>query len=339
MKPKWMLTHPSGNLMVAEAIKNLNLSGVSNVYLVILKEHVDRYKCISGLRQAFYDIGVNDLKIVVLDGHTKNQPETVAKAIVSENITGPIFIKDSDNAFKCEVVSKNSVAIFDLNKMGLVNAANKSYITLDDNQLISNIVEKEVISPLFCVGGYSFADSQEFLNFYNKLKDHESLYISHIIYAMILQNIAFEPINVSDYIDWGTLQDWDEYKSQYCTLFTDLDGVLIENSGQYFEPLWGQTGGIKDNIEIVNKLYDTGNVKIIITTARREEFRDITMEQLKREGIKYHQIIFGLFHSKRIVINDYSRTNPFKSCDAINVKRNSSDLKEMLEDSLGFKML
>jgi hypothetical protein len=43
----------------------------------------------------------------------------------------------------------------------------------------------------------------------------------------------------------------------------------------------------------------------------------------------------GLFHSKRIIINDYSKSNPFKSCDSINLKRDSSELKDILRESLG----
>ena len=43
----------------------------------------------------------------------------------------------------------------------------------------------------------------------------------------------------------------------------------------------------------------------------------------------------GLNHSKRIIINDYSNSNPYKSCDAINLKRNADDLKEILRESLG----
>ena len=49
----------------------------------------------------------------------------------------------------------------------------------------------------------------------------------------------------------------------------------------------------------------------------------------------FNSLIMDLNHSKRIVINDYSKTNPYKSCDSINLKRNSSDLKDILRDSIG----
>ena len=38
------------------------------------------------------------------------------------------------------------------------------------------------------------------------------------------------------YIDWGTQSEWMKYTSQYKTLFVDIDGTLIYNSGEYFSP-------------------------------------------------------------------------------------------------------
>ena len=36
----------------------------------------------------------------------------------------------------------------------------------------------------------------------------------------------------------------------------------------------------------------------------------------------------GLNHSKRTVINDFSPTNPYPSCGAINISRDSDNLNE-----------
>lgn len=340
LRPKWMLVHPNGNLMLTEAIRSLELQNVNTIYVVVLKEHVEQYECINGIERAFENIGLkNKLKLVILNEGTRHQPETIAKAILQEKIHGPIFIKDSDNRFQCDIQPKNGVAIYGLDKMQLVNVSNKSYVTLDENQMINNIIEKQVIGSLFCTGGYSFADSEEYMSFYDKLKHNDNLYVSHIIYSMLLDGMTFEPFLVSAYNDWGTLEDWNAYKSKYCTIFVDLDGILLQNSGEYFAPLWGSTLAIKENVQIINQLYDSGKVRIIITTARKKIYKEITLQQLEREGIKYHDIIFELFHSKRILINDYAKSNPYKSCDAINMKRDSTELKEMLEESLGFSLL
>lgn len=340
MRPKWMLTHPNGNLMIAESVRKLDLKKMSKIYLVILKEHVDKYCSPEGIRQTFRNIGVcSRLKIVLLEKATRNQPETVATAIKKENIKGPVFIKDSDNSFACDAEAEDAVAIYDLNKMSSVNPANKSYVSLNDDNIVTNIIEKQITSSLFCAGGYLFKNADEYVKFYNELEDYKNLYISHIIFKMILQEIPFKAILVSDYVDWGTLQDWNAYKSGFCTLFIDLDGVLVRNSGQYFEPRWGTTEAIKENVDIINKLYDTGKARIIVTTSRKKEYKNATIRQLQKQGIKYHEIIFDLPHSKRIIINDYAKTNPFKSCDSINIKRNATDLKEILKESLRLENL
>lgn len=133
-----------------------------------------------------------------------------------------------------------------------------------------------------------------------------------------------------NYIDWGTYEDWTKYISQYQTLFIDLDGVLVENSAEYLKPYWGTTDGIKENIEKINELYDSGKVCIIITTSRSTNYGEKTHKQLKKLGVKYHQILYDLPHCKRVIINDFAPSNPYPSCEAINIQRNSKNLSDML---------
>ena len=332
MRPKWMLTHPNGNLMLAEAIRGLDLANPGKIYLVVLSAHLKEFQCLDGIKRQFQQLGLGSkLVVVALDSPTQSQPETVARAIEKEKIRGPVCIKDTDNFFRLKIPEKNFVSVADLNQVGFINPSNKSYATVNENHFVTNIVEKRVISNFFCSGAYGFEDAQEYLRYFNALADLKNLYISHIIYQMLLEDKAFSAAVCSGYADWGTLKDWNRYKSQFGTLFIDLDGTLVRNSGEYFEPVWGKTEGLKENIEAINRLYDSGKVQIIITTSRKEAARQLTVRQLKREGLRYHQIIFGLNHGKRIVVNDYARSNPFKSCDSVNIARNATDLGEMLE--------
>lgn len=333
LKPKWLLTHPNGNLMILEAIKGLNLKKIEAIYLICLKEHLNKYKLEKALKEQFQSIDCDEkLHIISLDKQTNSQPETVYQGIKKAGIKGQIYIKDSDNYFCESKTSGNFISTYDLNELEFINAKNKSYITTNEQNVLTNIVEKSIISSIFNVGGYGFKNSDDFCKYYEKLAHEENLYISHIIYAMLLDKHIFTNSRVKDYTDWGTLREWNLYKSQFATLFVDIDGTLVENSSQFFEPKWGQTKKIKENVEILNKLYDTGKVNIILTTSRAQQYQQITQKQLKKEGIKYHQIIFNLYHAKRIIINDYALSNPYKSCDCINLKRNSNELKAMLED-------
>ena len=210
-----------------------------------------------------------------------------------------------------------------------------SYITTDARGNVVNIVEKLVISSSFCVGGYVFSDAALFLDGLSRLDPSKERYISHVIYQLMLGGKTFQAIETESYADWGTIEDWDRFKKSYGTLFIDLDGTLVKNSSAHFPPYVGQSEPILPNIEIVRQLQQSGKFEIIITTSRPEKFRAITEAQLDKLGIRHRGLIMGLQHSKRIIINDYSKSNPYKSCDAINLKRNADDLREIMRESLG----
>ena len=56
----------------------------------------------------------------------------------------------------------------------------------------------------------------------------------------------------------------------------------------------------------------------------------MTEEELKNKGIAYDELVMGLPHSQRILINDFAKSNPYPSAAAINMPRNKNDLKELL---------
>ncbi len=336
MRPKWLLTHPNGNLMVAEAIRGLQPEGFDRILLVVLAEHEQKYGFRRGVQEQFEELGwANRLEIIELPEITRSQPETVAKGLRAADVEGPFCIKDTDNYFRAEAKPVDFVTYCDLDQLALVNAANKSYVSFNERDLVTNIVEKQIISKSFCTGLYGFSDAERFLMHFERLKDEEGLFVSHVIFDMLLAKREFLAVPSEDYADWGTLKDWDRFKAQYATLFIDIDGVLIENSGQYFSPRWGETKGIRDNIDAVNRLYASGKVQVILTTSRRSTYRQATLAQLEREGVRYHTILFDLHHGRRVVINDYSATNPYRSCDAINIRRNATELGQMMDAVLG----
>ena len=100
---------------------------------------------------------------------------------------------------------------------------------------------------------------------------------------------------VENYLDWGTVEDWNRFKRSYATLFLDIDGTLVINSSSHFPPYIGNTKPLKSNIEIINFLYMSGKFQIILTTSRKEKFRKLTEKQLKKEGVPYDKLIMNLF--------------------------------------------
>ena len=308
----------------------------NKIYFVCLKEHEDQFGFLKGFTEELDDAGLfSKTEFVFLPEQTKDQPQTVYNAIQQVGIKGPIVIKDSDNFFKVALTAGNSVCYYDLNTSGLIKPKNKSYLMRDANGNISNIVEKQVISPYFCVGAYSFESAELFCQLLDSLPDQGERYISNVIFQAILLGKLFEGKVVDNYVDWGTVEDWDRFKRSYATLFVDIDGTLVKNSSSHFPPYIGNSDPLDSNIEILRTLYSSGKFQIILTTSRPEKFRKTTIMQMNRVGMPFNHLIMGLYHSKRIIINDYSKSNPFKSCDSINLKRDSSELKDILRESLG----
>ena len=147
---------------------------------------------------------INNAKVVILPSATRSQAETVFETIRIERISGSIFIKDADGYFSCDVEPANGVAIFPLEKMSLVNPQNKSFVAVDDMFYVTNVIEKKVVSHYFNAGASCFEHAEDFCRYFELLSQYgDKLYISHIIYAMLLDKLTFRPLPVTDFYDWG----------------------------------------------------------------------------------------------------------------------------------------
>ena len=320
----------TNRLMVTEAISGLNLDFFDHIYFICLQQHEDKYSFMKGFVSELDDAGLREKSnIVLLPEQTDSQSETVYTFLSGYDLDGFVFIKDSDGFYRCDVEERNQVAYFDLNDMDDINARTKSYVDLDVNDVVTNIVEKKVISSTFSSGGYGFADAKEFCKTFEKLQDMDGeCYISHIIFEMMLSGSTFYGTKTTDFKDWGTLDAWNKYKSQYKCLFVDIDGTLITNSSHHFPPYVGSGEPIENNIDFLAELHEQGKTKIVLTTSRPEKFRQLTIMELQTKGIPFDELVMGLPHCQRVIINDFARSNPYPSCKAINIPRNTDDLME-----------
>ena len=320
----------TNRLMVTEAISGLNLDFFDNIYFICLQQHEDKYQFMKGFVSELDDAGLREKSnIVLLPEQTDSQSETVYTFLSGYDLDGFVFIKDSDGFYRCDVEERNQVAYFDLNDMDDINARTKSYVDLDVNDVVTNIVEKKVISSTFSSGGYGFADAKEFCKTFEKLQDMDGeCYISHIIFEMMLSGSTFYGTKTTDFKDWGTLDAWNKYKSQYKCLFVDIDGTLITNSSHHFPPYMGSGEPIENNIDFIAELHEQGKTKIVLTTSRPEKYRQLTIMELQTKGVPFDELVMGLPHCQRVIINDFARSNQYPSCKAINIPRNTDDLKE-----------
>lgn len=195
-----------GYSLCVEAARRLDVSKFDAVYFTTLKEYDNKY-CVSDfLRLQFKRLKWTNAKVVLLENRTSSQPETINETIKLEDITGSIYIKDADCSFVSEVSPQNMIATYQLEMLQWVDPQNKSYVDVDDGYYVTNIIEKRIISHNFCAGGYSFENVDDFTHYYNMLRDEQGLYLSHVIYAMLLDRHIFRPEYVNDYKDFSNEQ-------------------------------------------------------------------------------------------------------------------------------------
>jgi len=329
LRPKWMLTQPNGSLMVCDAIAKIDLKNVEKIVLIVLREHIEDLK--NSIVDVFKKANINKpVEIFELLQKTKSQPETVSEYLKTLSDDTPFFIKDCDGQFECEIEPKNQIVTADVSLIKGLSVGAKSYCNINDLGMVTTIVEKQVISRSFCVGGYSFASSKKFLSSYEKIKSYDNLYVSHIIdHMMLFDNESFSNKSCSTYEDWGTVEDWLAYKQTFATLFVDIDGVLFKNSSEFMQPKWGETPPLVDNVNYIKELKSSGRVQVILTTARSKKFAEVTEKQLANAGIEYDHILYDMLHAKRVIINDHAKSNPPPACQSYSVQRDEDNLRNL----------
>lgn len=324
MQPKWMIKHPSGLSMLTESIRGISPKCFDRIVIVCLHEHIDDVVAIAHEMEEEYNIKPG---IKVMD-KSDSQAETVAWAIMQDKdsnlvycprVTGSIFIKDCDGYFRIiKELKENGVCYMPLEHAGKINAGNKSYIKIGVHNTIGNIAEKKVISDLFCVGGYFFKDALEYLKFYNANKKRKDLYISHIIYAMLLNDHRFEAIPAFDFEDWGTKEDWMDYlrsMRETKTIVMDVDLTLCEkNLNKPYDEL-------KPREDVIEKLkeYRKKGFYIILHTGRNMKTYNCNLGQINAntaptlvDWLNYHHIPYDeIYYGK-----PWCGENGFNVCDS-----------------------
>ncbi len=340
MKPKYLLTHPSGKLMVEEALSGLNLKNFERIIVTIVKEHSVKYEAKLILEQALNIKKNKKIEILELNDFTSSQSETVFETLKKKKVQGNFVVKDSDNYVKLnKKISGEFVVGLDINTFPkeILRLRSKSFIVKNDQDIVTDIIEKKISSENICLGIYGFDDSNKFLLAFKMLSeknDAGEIYLSHIIFYLIATNKSvYKYIEAEDFEDWGTLSDWRNTQISHSTYFIDIDGVLLENRGKYGKENWSNSLlPIEDNIKCIKEIYDTGG-QIVITTSRGVKGLSGIKKIFKKYNIKIHAFVTDCHHAPRVIVNDFASTNPYPSCKAINIPRNDL-LKSYLEKKI-----
>jgi UTP-glucose-1-phosphate uridylyltransferase len=320
-RPKFLLTMFDGKLMIEHAISPY--IDTDQIHIIILSEHEEKYDARIALESIYNDN--KNVHIHTLKQQTNGPAETVYSIAKKLDKDENLFIKDCDSFFDCKITRNNYICVADLrNNLDVSNVAAKSFACVNNQNIITNVIEKSVVSNYICVGGYNFDQAHDFCTAFEELtecNDDNEIFVSHVIKNLIQKNIAFAASVVDNYIDVGTYDEFISYNHSKPTIFCDLDGTVFINQSEYFSNSYKNTPVlIKSAVDYLLKKQKNGS-KIIFTTSRSNKYKDVTVSALEKAGFVDVHILFDLPHAPRVVINDNSKTNPYPSAVAINVPR------------------
>lgn len=325
LRPKFTLTDFEGKLMLHRALAPY--IGKYNITVGILQAHETAHNVVDLIHREISP----DINIVILPEPTKGPADTVNEIIKRSGVAldTPILIKDCDSFFDHETRNGNYITVTKIKKNSVLKQlAAKSFVISNQQGIVTHIVEKDVVSDTFCIGGYKFDRAGLFAEHYAKLNANiKEVFISHVIESCILDGEVFLENVAENYIDVGTVEEWWDYNGSRPTIFCDVDGTVIH--AQPRNAYGSAPTPLKENIQKLLQLQQNG-AEFIFTTARPKSAHDITVEMLTKLGFTDFQLLSGLHNSQRILINDFNNANPYPRAVAVNIKRDTDTLKDYL---------
>jgi dTDP-glucose pyrophosphorylase len=326
MKPKYLLYDYKHDMMLMNALRAYRTKGY-RMHIGILKEHQDEYNVIGQIQHEWMD----NINYVIIDKPTRGPADTVYQILKQSkiDINSPILIKDCDSFFEHDNEGDNYICVSKIYEHEVLKKlASKSFVTSNDQGIVTDIIEKKVVSDTFCVGGYKFASKGLYMRYFESLTNTGEVFVSDVIQNCISKGYVFTEKRVTNYVDVGTATDWFEYNDRP-VIFCDIDGTIIKvqsrldlESRKPFEPLI-------NNMKRLLELQEKG-AEFVFVTAREAQYKTQTREMLYTLGFKSFELIVGVQNSKRIIINDYNNANPYPRAEAINLKRDSDNLSDFL---------
>lgn len=110
------------------------------------------------------------------------------------------------------------------------------------------------------------------------------------------------------------------------TWLLDIDGTIVKHNGYKIDGQDSFLPGAKEFLQSI-----PAEDMIIFITARTDEFKQMTMDFLQANGIRYDQIIFNAPYGERILVND-RKPSGLNMSVAVNTERDSFMTAQFLVD-------
>lgn len=290
--PQYLNFHPNGKLLIEYSIDGINKFQYDKILIVLLQEDDEKYDAISIIREKMKEL---PLDFLLIDKMTSGPAETVYFAIKNKDLDGQIVVKDVDNYLKIEdTYEGNFVAGLDLNtwNQDLYNLRDNSFLIVNEQKNILDIIEKKIKSDVICLGLYGFRYAKDFVKAYDRLNDYSypisKLYISHVIsYLIGYSNCVFHYVNSLIYESWGNEREWLDMQKKYTLYFINIDKLICKENLLH-----------EYNINKLKKLQDKG-ASFVGYTVKNKEHKEDVLKIIEASGLKFIKIVYECPYSER----------------------------------------
>jgi hypothetical protein len=321
MKPKYLLFDYEHKMMLEKAVADYPDMPIT---VGILSEHNACFDSELFIKHQFGD----RVKVVILKEMTKGPADTVYQILQKAGISddAEFLVKDCDSFFSHTKTPGNYICVSDIAEHEVLNRLrSKSFVISNEQGVITDIIEKRVVSNKFCVGGYKFESVGDYKKAFESISTEREIFVSDVISVMLHNGKIFTEKLISNYIDVGTAQEWFKYNDKP-VIFCDIDGTIIKAQRRVgLNSYDDEPEVLRKNVEKLLEYEKNGSL-IIFTTAREKSQESITRSMLTKLGFESFQLIIGLPNARRILINDFDSSNPFPRAEAVNIQRNSDNL-------------
>ena len=283
---------------------------IKNIYFICTQEQEDAYNVTAEIKKL---INHNSIHVIKIPNKTSGPYQTIKQGIQIANIKGKSIVCDCDHTLNVDsifkLLDKNFDAVIPTWAITKSEWKNWSKVVRDDNN-IKMICEKERIESdeLTVEGiiGCILFDSIE-----DKFNSNNHKYVSNSLQSLLVggKNLTCVKITHANfYGDKIMLDKFVNILRKQCTIFCDIDGVLIKH-----RPHSNQILSKNKLLEGFDKLeaWKSDGHKVILTTARSEKNRESTIKLLRELNINYNELVMGLPAGPRILINDHKPSKPF----------------------------
>lgn len=110
------------------------------------------------------------------------------------------------------------------------------------------------------------------------------------------------------------------------TWIFDLDGTLVKHNGYKLDGRDTLLPGAKEYLAGIPE-----EDKIILFTSRTEEYKELTLQFLRENDIRYDKILFDMPMGERIIVND-RKPSGIDMAVAVNVDRNEFKAPQIVRE-------